>query len=108
MTNCLPYIDLDCVIGKKIIYDLIYFYSSSWISTATTFKSAPLNVIQLDWKALCRSKGQDNKGRRCFYFEVSYDSLMMYASPQYIGESFSTACFDKSFQILGRILHKPY
>ena len=56
MTNCLPYIDLDCVMGKKIIYDLIYFYSSSWISTATTFKSAPLNVIQLDWKVLCRSK----------------------------------------------------
>ena len=40
-----------------MILDIIYFYSSFWITTTTAFKGIPLNVIQLNWNLTCRPKG---------------------------------------------------
>ena len=41
----------------EVLWDTIYFLTSFWASCTTTFKSIPINVVQLDWLSVCRSKG---------------------------------------------------
>ena len=42
---------------SEVLWDTIHFLASFWVSCTTTFKGIPLNVIQLDWVLVCRSKG---------------------------------------------------
>ena len=47
------------------IWDTIYFLASFWASCTSTFKGISLNVVQLDWFSMCRSKvmGLARRGR---------------------------------------------
>ena len=47
----------DKVKTSKGLWDIIHFLASFWVSCTTTFKGIPLNMIQLDWMLVCRSKG---------------------------------------------------
>ena len=43
--------------NSEVLWDIIHFLASFWAFCTTTFKDIPLNVVQLDWLALCSSKG---------------------------------------------------
>ena len=38
--------------SEKAVWDLLYFYSSLWASSASIFIGIPLAILQLNWLAV--------------------------------------------------------
>ena len=65
MASCEHRSNSGCVVGKnarifedkvrnsEFLWDSIVFLASLWASYSKAFKGTPLNVIQLDWLAVC-------------------------------------------------------
>ena len=49
----------DKVKHSEVLWDIIHFLASFWASCTMFFRGIPLNVVQLDWLAVCNSKGVD-------------------------------------------------
>ena len=47
----------DKVRNSKNLWDSIHFLASLWAYCSTVFKGIPLNVLQIDWLAVCSSNG---------------------------------------------------
>ena len=43
--------------GHHILQDQLHFYSSFYAFCTDAFRSIPLNVIQVNWFLMCKSKG---------------------------------------------------
>ena len=43
--------------NSENLWDSIYFLASLWAFCSAVFKGIPLNVLQLDWLAVCSSNG---------------------------------------------------
>ena len=43
--------------NSEYLWDSIHFLASLWAFCSKVFKGTPLNVLQLDWLAVCNSKG---------------------------------------------------
>ena len=50
----------DKVRNSEYLWDFIHFLASLWAFCSKVFKGIPLNVLQLDWIAVCNSKGWSN------------------------------------------------
>ena len=50
----------DKVRNSGFLWDSIVFLASLWAFCSKVFKGIPLNVLQLDWIAVCNSKGWSN------------------------------------------------
>ena len=47
----------DKVRNSENLWDFIHFLASLWAFCSMVFKGIPLNVLQLDWIAVCSSNG---------------------------------------------------
>ena len=47
----------DMMRTSEVLWDTIHFLASFWASCTMFFKGIPLNVVQLDWISVRRSKG---------------------------------------------------
>ena len=47
----------DKVRNSEVLWNTIHFIASFWAFRSTIFKGIPLNVMQLDWIAVCSSNG---------------------------------------------------
>ena len=47
----------DKVRNSENLWDSIHFLASFWAFCSMVFKGIPLNVLQLDWLAVCNSNG---------------------------------------------------
>ena len=47
----------DKVRNSEYLWDSIFFLASLWAFYSKVFKGTPLNVVQLDWLAVCNSQG---------------------------------------------------
>ena len=49
----------DKVRNSENLWDSIHFLASFWAFGSVGFKGIPLNVLQLDWLAVCRSNSSN-------------------------------------------------
>ena len=58
--------------NSEYLWDCIRFLTSLWAFCSKVFKGIPLNVLQLDWLAVCNPNGLvQPREFVCFYFVFS-------------------------------------
>ena len=91
----------------EMLWDLLYFYSSSFkASFINNFKDIPLNILQLNQHSMCRPKGKSTmRGAQPKFEQMITLYILLWPIPFFpnVLAQRSSLCVDQFFVFLGRI-----